>query len=108
MHDIVIKDSTMFENIINDLERIALQINDSFKNQDKNFSLIDGTDIYSGECQRVITDKYNETRKNYENIEEAIINYIKFLKITLENYKNQEQTFNSDIVKNIDNLDVNK
>lgn len=108
MHDIVITNSDEFEKIINDLEKISIEIDDSFKTQDKNFSLIDDTDVYSGDCQRAISNKYKETRKNYVKIEEAIANYIKFLKITLENYKSLEQTINKNMENNSDNLDVNE
>ena len=107
MHDIVITDSREFERIILELERTIPQFEDSFRLQNRNYSMIDGTDNYRGICQSVISEKYNEFTNNYEYIDEALRNYVKFLKITLENYKKQEATFNSSIENNQDNLNVN-
>ena len=107
MFDIVIEDSEEFRRIIHDLENNVTQFDDSFRLQNRNFSMIDGTDNYRGECQSVISEKYNEFTNNYEPIEEALRNYIKFLKITIENYENQEKTFNESIDNNLENLNVN-
>ena len=107
MFDIVITDSEEFRRIIHDLERNVTQYEDSFRLQNRNFSMIDGTDNYRGECQSVISEKYKEFTNNYGPIIESLKNYIKFLKITIQNYENQENAFNESIENNLENLDVN-
>ena len=107
MSKITIKDSNKFESIINDLEQTLPSFEEIFKNQDKNFSMIDGTDIWKGETQRVITSKYNELRINYDSINDTLKNYIKYLKITIDNYKRFEGMVENSIDKNEENLNVN-
>ena len=107
MSEIIITDSKKFEKIINDLESTIPAIENSFTQQDRNFSMIDGTDNYRGSCQEVISGKYKDVRKNYESIQETLINYVKFLKITLQNYKNYENSLNETIDNNLENLNVN-
>ncbi len=107
MSDVVIKDTEKFERIIEELEGTVPEIADSFKLQNRNFSMINGTDTYKGKCQSVISEKYDLFKNNYESINEALTNYIKYLKITLENYKEYERTLNKTIEENLDNLNVN-
>ena len=107
MSDITIKDTKTFEKIVNELEQIVPQIDNSFVVQNKNFSMINGTDIYKGKCQSVISKKYDLFKKNYEPVNEALNNYVKYLKITLENYKEYEKTLNSAIDDNVDGLSIN-
>ena len=107
MSKIVITDSKRFEKIINDLENTIPAIENSFATQDRNFAMIDGTDNYRGDCQRVISEKYNEVRKNYESIQDTLKNYVKFLKMTLQNYENYERNIDQSINDNLDNLNVN-
>jgi hypothetical protein len=107
MSKIVIKDTNKFENIINELENTLPSFEDVFKNQDKNFSMIDGTDIWKGDTQKVITSKYNDLRKNYDSIDETLRNYIKYLKITVDNYKRYEEMVDKSVSENEENLNVN-
>lgn len=107
MSKVVITNSTEFEKIIRELEHTIPLIEDSFRLQDRNFSMIDGTDNYRGKCQRVISEKYNDVKKNYVPIQEALTNYVKFLKITLLNYEKFEETMDETINNNLENLNVN-
>lgn len=107
MSDVVIKDTNQFERIISELEKTIPEIEDTFLLQDKNFSMIDGTDNYRGQCQEVISGKYNTVKKNYQTIDDALINYIKFLKITVRKYKEYERTMNETIDRNDEELNVN-
>ena len=100
-------DSKEFERIIKELEYTIPLIEDSFNLQNKNFSMIDGTDNYRGKCQRVISDKYSEVQKNYLPIQEALRNYVKYLKITLLNYEKFEESIDETINDNLENLNVN-
>lgn len=107
MSKIIITNSKEFERIINELEYTIPDIENSFKLQDRNFSMIDGTDSYRGNCQESISNKYREFKKNYDPIQETLRNYIKFLKITLNNYKEYESTIDKTIENNLENLNVN-
>ena len=107
MSKTTIKNDNEFEKIIRDLERTIPAIEDAFELQNRNFRMIDGTDNYRGKCQQAISEKYNEVKSNYETIDEALINYIKFLKLTLNNYRHYEATLNRSLDENSENLDVN-
>ena len=107
MSNIVIKDSRKFEKIIDELEKTIPAIEDSFETQNKNYKIIENTDNYRGKCQEVINEKYKDVKNNYNSIDEALINYIKFLKITLNNYKRYEETTNTTINNNEYELNVN-
>ena len=107
MSKVIIKDSKKFEKIINDLENTIPAIENSFSTQDRNFGMIDGTDNYRGSCQEVISRKYSDVKKNYDSIIETMKNYVKFLKITLNNYENYERNIDKTINDNLDNLNVN-
>ena len=103
---IVITDTNRFESIVSELERTLPDIEDVFKYQDKNFKMIDGTDSWKGSTQMVISDKYLELKKNYEPINESLRNYIKYLKITVENYKKYEHMVDKSVNENDDNLNI--
>ena len=108
MSKIIITDSNMFEKIIDELENIIPDFESVFANQNKNFNMIDGTDTYRGECQEVLSQKYNDFKKNYDSIDETLINYVKYLKITLENYRNYEREINKSIDLNENGLNINQ
>ena len=107
MSKVIITDTNRFEGIISELEKTIPEFEDVFSLQDKNFSKIDGTDNYRGRCQEVISGKYNTVKKNYQSIDEALRNYIKFLKITVKKYKDYELAMDKTIDKNDEELDVN-
>ena len=106
-NDVVITDTNEFERIVNELEKTLPDFEDTFSLQDKNFSMIDGTDNYRGMTQEVISEKYRAVKNNYQSINEALINYVKFLKITIRKYKEYEQKMNEAIDKNVEELNVN-
>ena len=107
MSKVIIKDIEKFENIVNELEQTIPDFEDIFYKQNNNFALIDGTDNYKGKCQEVISEKYNKFKNNYQYIDEALINYVKYLKITIANYKNYINRLNQGIDDNQENLRVN-
>ena len=108
MSKTTIKNTDEFEKIIKKLEWTIPALEDAFELQNRNFRMIDGTDNYRGKCQRAISEKYTQVKGNYESIDEALINYIKFLKLTLNNYKKYEETLNKSIDENVENLNVNQ
>ena len=107
MSKVVITDTNRFESIIGDLENTLRTIEDVFASQNNNYRTIDGTDVWKGETQEVISNKYDDLTKNYEPICDSLRNYIKFLKITVSNYKNYENTVDKTIENNETELNVN-
>ena len=107
MSNVYISDTDKFESIISDLEKTIPVIEDTFIGENSNFDTKDGTDSWSGKTQEVISEKYELLKENYDPIILTLKNYIKFLKITVENYKKFENTVSDTIEKNEDNLDVN-
>lgn len=107
MAKIIIKDTDKFETIIAELEKTIPAFESAFEIQNNNYNTIDGTESWTGETQRIVISKYNELKRNYEPIKESLINYIKYLKITVENYKKFEKTVDETIDDNDGNLDVN-
>ena len=107
MSNIIITDSNKFEKIIEELENTIPAIQNSFLAQDRNFNIINDPNNYKGDCQRVLNEKYTKMRKNYESIQDSLTNYVKFLKIIVNNYREYEKSINEIINDNLDNLDVN-
>ena len=107
MSNIVITNSSEFEQIINNLEHSFSKINDIFKDEKEKLSIINKTDIWTGIVQETIYDKSLLLSKNYAPIEEATRIYIKFLRKTLSDYERLENITSKNIDENNDNLDVN-
>ena len=107
MPNIVINNSEEFEKIINNLENTLPDVALVFDSVDKCVDNINGSDLWYGRTQETFCNKYKEFRNNYQPINEAFENYIKFLKITIANYKNAENKINENIENNNVNLDVN-
>ena len=107
MSNIVITDTDKFESIISNLEGTLPVIEEVFNNQNSYYKSIDHTDAWSGETQGVISDKYNELSENYDSINESLRNYIKYLKITVSNYKNFENLVDKSVNENENELNVN-
>lgn len=107
MSKIIITDTNRFESIVSELESSFPEFEELFRMQNDNYNTINGTDVWKSDTQEVVSSKYVELSKNYEPIKETLMNYIKYLKITVENYKNFESTVDSSIEQNLDNLNVN-
>lgn len=107
MTKVIIKDTARFEAIINDLERTIPEFESAFEMQNKNYDTIDSTNSWTGDTQKIITNKYNDLKRNYEPIKESLTNYVKYLKVTVENYKRFEEMVDNSIDDNDSNLDVN-
>ncbi len=100
MNNIVITNSAEFEEVIRSLEQSYRNIKEMFDNERKNVERINATDVWTGNCQKVVYEKYKMLNDNYGPIEYSLDLYIKFLKKTLEDYTLME----SEINKNIDNM----
>lgn len=105
--DVVITSTDDFENVIAKLETSLIQIKKIFANEVKNNEVINQTEVWTGRTQEVIYEKNKSLQDNYPKVEEALQNYITFLKQVVSEYKTMEQSFSSDMNKNSTNLDVN-
>ena len=104
----IIKSETKFEEIINDLEKSIIRIESIFNNEVNNTNKIDGSnDTWIGNTQEVTYNKLLQVQKNYEPILEALDNYTKFLRMTLQNYKEFENSVNKNEEENDIVLTVN-
>lgn len=107
MSRIVINNSQEFERLINKFELCSKNIVDILNNEKKNVANINSTDVWSGNAQEALYGKYQMLEKNFGPIEQTFQIYVKFLRNTLEGYKNIEKNIIDDVEKNINNLDVN-
>ena len=107
MSNVVITNSSEFEQIINNLERSFIKINDIYADEEKRIEIINKTNVWTSKTQETLYDKLQLLSKNYAPIEEATRIYIKFLRETLADYKRFEKTTDQNILQNTDNLDVN-
>lgn len=105
--NIVITSASDFENVIIKLENSLAQIKTIFANEIKNNEKINRTEVWTGKTQEAIYEKNKKLQENYPKVEEALQNYIMFLKQVISEYKAMEQSFSSDIDKNATNLNVN-
>lgn len=101
MNNIVITNSAEFAEVIQALEQSYNKILEIFDNERKNAEKINATDTWTGNCQKVVYEKYKMLNNNYGPIEYSLDLYIKFLKKTLEDYTLMEQEIN----KNLDNME---
>ena len=104
----IIKSETKFEEIINDLEKSIIRIENIFNNEVNNTNKIDGNnDTWMGVTQEVTYDKLLQVQKNYNPILESLDNYTKFLRMTLQNYMEFENNISRNEEKNEVELEVN-
>ncbi len=108
MNQIVIKDSAKFEEVINNIEKELPSIQNTFQSQRRNSEDMSGTDVWKGQAQEKLYEKYKQLEQNFTPIEKTISIYVRFLRKTLEDYKMLEQNLNARIDEYSGNqLDVN-
>ncbi len=107
MNDIYIKDFDSYENVIKKFEESLVKITEIFNNQNQNIEKINKTETWTGKAQESTYKKYKELENKYEEIEESLYTCIRFMKKTLEDYKNADKQFNSDLEDNSIELNVN-
>lgn len=102
-----IKNFSEFEEVVRELTLSYEKMKDIFANQKANAEKVNETDIWTGEAQRAMYEKYNTLNGNYSPIEYSLDVYIKFLNKAKEDYR----LMNEAIAKNADefaeSLDVN-
>ena len=107
MSNVTITDTVQFEEIINSLENSYNKIKDVAKNENKNKEQINGNDIWVGNAQNAMYNKYTILSNNFEKVDYSLRVYIKFLKKTLEDYELENKYISKNIDSIADNLDVN-
>lgn len=107
MSKIIISDSALFENKIEQFETSLSKLKDIFHNEKMNTEKINGTDIWNSPVQKTIYEKLIDLQKNYSPIEESIQLYINFLKKTLDDYNRLEAKVNENLEKNDTEMNVN-
>ena len=105
--NIYIKDFDSYENIINKFEESLAKITEIFSKQNQNFEKINRTETWTGKAQENTYKKYIELESKYGNIEESLLTCIRFMKKTLEDYKNADKQTDKDLEDNSIELNVN-
>lgn len=107
MNQIVITDSAQFEEVIKTIEQTLPKIHDIFENEKRNIEEINGTSTWTSETQKVIYEKFKMLANNFTPIDDSLNIYLKFLKKTLQDYKNFEAHVDKAAEASSIQLDVN-
>jgi phosphoglycerate-specific signal transduction histidine kinase len=108
MNQIVIKDTEKFEEVIDNIEKELPSIKNTFQSEARNSVDMSGTDVWKGQAQEKLYEKYKQLEQNFTPIEETIALYVRFLRKTLEDYIALENSLNAKIDEYSGNqLDVN-
>ncbi len=107
MNDIVITNFNDFEKSISVFKESLDKIEEIFDKQDKTVEQINSTEIWTGQIQKTIYNKYIELHENYELIEDALSTYIRFMQKVLSDYKKLEETIDKNASDNAVQLDIN-
>ncbi len=104
---ISISDSNSFENVISKMETSNNNIKEILEKVNVTTSKVDDTDIWTGLAQKEFTNKYNELKSNYDDVNNSLTENVKFLKEIIDKYKTAEDQANRNIDNNDIKLDVN-
>jgi hypothetical protein len=102
-----ITDSGEFETIINNLHESLKRIGELFGNSKYNVQRIENPNIWSGENKELTYEKLRILTDCFNPVEESLNLYLQFLENVLQSYKNFEETINTGVENNTENLDVN-
>ena len=104
---IVITSSSEFEGVINEFEKILLDIKKIFENElGITGTVDDNSTIWQGESQKAFNSQNTELSKNYPVIVSSIETYIKFLKNALNDYEELDRKISTEADKVTEKLDV--
>lgn len=107
MSRIVITNSNQFESIIEKFEEGITNLEIAFEKQNENFDLIESKEIWKGDLQEAVSDKYNELSDKYDTIISSLRTFSDFMSESLSSYKEFERKTNSAQEENSAELDVN-
>lgn len=101
MNSITITDSDKFAEVITSLEASYNKLKEIKENEKINKEVINATDVWTGDAQKAMYNKFGELINTYEQVDYSLEVYIKFLKKTLEDYKR----LNEEISRNVDKVE---
>ena len=104
---IVIKDTSRYESIVNEIEASKNNIASIFEKATENMKKIDDTDTWTGLAQKEFSNKYNQLASNYDAIKNGIDTYIRFMRQAEADYKEIELQTRSNVETNGNQFDVN-
>lgn len=107
MNSITITDSDKFEEVITSLESSYNKLKDIKENEKVNKEVINETDVWTGNAQKSMYNKFDELINIYEQVNYSLDIYIKFLKKTLEDYKLLNEEISRNIEKVENELNIN-
>lgn len=102
-----IDNSDEFERIISSMTLHLKNLETIFENETNNMERINETEIWTGETQREIYNKYQELTKNYPPILEGVKTYINLMQKTIDDYKKLDTYRDNVANENSTELDVN-
>lgn len=97
-----------FRKMIESLEEKRNEVDEIFKDIDKNLKTFDGSsNVWKSVVQEQVYNNYKVMSQEYPKIVEQLDLYIKFLQTTLDNYENEEKYIGSVVDNEKSNLEVN-
>lgn len=97
-----------FRKMIESLEKKRNEVDEIFKDIDKNLKTFDGSsNVWKSVVQEQVYNNYKVMSQEYPKIVEQLDLYIKFLQTTLDNYENEEKYIGSVVDNEKSNLEVN-
>lgn len=97
-----------FHKMIESLEKKRNEVDEIFKDIDKNLKTFDGSsNVWKSVVQEQVYNNYKVMSQEYPKIIEQLDLYIKFLQTTLDNYEKGEKYIGSVVDNEKSNLEVN-
>lgn len=97
-----------FQKMIESLEKKRNEVDEMFKDIDKNLKIFDGSsNVWKSVVQEQVYNNYKVMSQEYPKIIEQLDLYIKFLQTTLDNYEKEEKYVGSVVDNEKSNLEVN-
>lgn len=98
-----------FENNINSFEKNVLSVKESLNKISILMQDITGdNETWKSETGVAVHEKFTEVEKGFENINTELDNFTKFLKSTIEKYKEEETKLEQSVDSQSSNFDVNE
>ena len=90
-----------------EMEKIGKNIEDIFSRVDTIMKKLHNSDTWKGDANEAFYEKYQKLYDYFPRINNGIKKYVKYLRVTSDNYSNAELLINNDVDSNIVSLDVN-
>ena len=97
-----------FDSVVVDLNNSLNRLKNLFGEETKSLKMFLTNDSsWNGKAKSKANEKYEEISNMYPSITQSLDNFISFLVNTSEKYKQFEQSLNTDVETNKEDLDVN-